>query len=149
MMSNPKIYTIGFTKKTAEQFFSKLKKASVKRVIDIRLNNKSQLAGFAKQNDLKYFLKALCDIEYIYKPELAPTKAILEAYKKNQGDWSIYEQQFLALMQERKIEQKFKSDRFHQACLLCSEDTPKHCHRRLVAEYLRDNWESVEIRHIL
>ncbi|MEN8216438.1 MAG: DUF488 domain-containing protein [Pseudomonadota bacterium] len=144
-----KIYTIGFTKKTAEKFFTKLKKAGVKRIIDIRLNNKSQLAGFAKQDDLKYFLKALCDIEYVYIPALAPTKAILEAYKKNQGNWSIYEKQFLALMQERKIENKFKADSFHQGCLLCSEDTPEHCHRRLVAEYLSDKWENIKIKHLV
>ena len=143
-----KLYTIGFTKKTAEKFFNRLKKAGVKRLIDIRLNNKSQLAGFAKKDDLIYFLKALCDIDYVHKPELAPTKAILDEYKKNKGDWSVYEEQFLALMQKRKIEEKCEQDIFHQACLLCSEDTPGQCHRRLVAEYLSKNWENVEIKHL-
>jgi len=140
--------TIGFTKKTAEKFFTRLKTAGVKRIIDVRLNNKSQLAGFAKQDDLKYFLKTLCDIDYIYKPELAPTKAILEEYKKNKGDWLIYEKQFLALMQKRKVEEKFSPEIFHQACLLCSEETPKKCHRRLVAEYLNNQWGNVEIKHL-
>jgi len=147
-MNNIKIYTIGFTKKTAEKFFNKLKTAGVKRVIDIRLNNVSQLAAFAKRDDLRYFLKALCDIDYVHMPKLAPTKAILEAYKKNKGDWSIYEKQFLALMQERKIEEKFSADIFHNSCLLCSEPTPEHCHRRLVAEYLNDKKGNIKIKHI-
>jgi uncharacterized protein (DUF488 family) len=147
---NPiKIHTIGFTKKTAEKFFTQLKKAGAKRVIDIRLNNKSQLAGFAKKDDLKYFLKALCSIDYVHIPELAPTIAILDAYKKNKSDWSIYETQFLALMQKRKIEEKFEADTFHQACLLCSEDTPEHCHRRLVAEYLKKKWGNIQIKHLI
>ncbi|MCK5522853.1 MAG: DUF488 domain-containing protein [Thiomargarita sp.] len=141
--------TIGFTKKTAEKFFTRLQTAGVKRIIDVRLNNKSQLAGFAKKDDLKYFLKTLCDIDYVHKLELAPTKAILEEYKKNKGDWLIYEKQFLALMQERKVEKKFSPEFFHQSCLLCSEDTPKKCHRRLVAEYLNNQWENVEIKHLL
>jgi uncharacterized protein (DUF488 family) len=147
-MQTIQLKTIGFTKKTAEQFFTRLKKAGVKRIIDIRLNNKSQLAGFAKKDDLKYFLKALCDIDYVHKPELAPTKAILEEYKKNKGDWAIYEKQFLALISARQIEEKLSPDTFHQACLLCSEDTPEQCHRRLVAEYLRNKWKNVEIIHL-
>ncbi|RKZ86841.1 MAG: hypothetical protein DRR19_14355 [Candidatus Parabeggiatoa sp. nov. 1] len=148
-MNNIKLYTIGFTKKTAETFFNKLKTAGVKRVIDIRLNNVSQLAGFAKKEDLKYFLNVICDIDYVHIPELAPTKAILDDYRKKKGDLAIYEQQFLALMQNRKMAEKLSPDTFHQGCLLCSEDTPERCHRRLVAEYLKDKWENIEIKHLV
>jgi uncharacterized protein (DUF488 family) len=148
-MNNIKLYTIGFTKKPAKKFFNKLKITRVKCVIDIRLNNTSQLAGFAKKDDLTYFLKEICDIDYVHLPKLAPTKAILDEFKKNKGDWFIYEQQFLALMQNRKIEEKLSPEIFHHSCLLCSEDTPEHCHRRLVAEYLSNKWGNVEIKHLL
>jgi uncharacterized protein (DUF488 family) len=143
-----KLYTIGFTKKTAEQFFNKLQAAGVKHVIDIRLHNRSPYAGFTKKEDLKYFLKVIAGIEYQHLLELAPTPAIFEEYKKNKGDWAVYEKQFLALMQERKIAEQFSSDIFQEACLLCSENTPEHCHRRLVAEYLNDKWGNIQIKHL-
>lgn len=143
-----KIYTIGFTKKTAEQFFNKLKTAGVKRVIDIRLYNRSPYAGFTKKDDLKYFLKVIAGIEYQHIPELAPTPAIFEEYKTNKGDWAVYEKQFLALMPERKIADQLSPDIFQEACLLCSENTPEHCHRRLVAEYLNKKWGNIEIKHL-
>ncbi len=146
---NPiQLYTIGFTQKTAEQFFNTLLKAGVHRLIDIRLNNSSQLAGFTKKEDLKYFLTVIGNIDYRHLPELAPTKAILDEYKKNKGDWAVYEQQFLALLDGRKVENKWSADLFHQSCLLCSEPTPEHCHRRLVAEYLKERWGNVEIKHL-
>jgi len=144
-----KLFTIGFTKKTAEIFFGKLCDAGVKRVIDIRLNNVSQLAGFAKKDDLSYFLKTICAIEYVHVPELAPTQDILDGYKKNKGDWEVYEKKFMELMIKRAIENKLSRELFDNACLLCSEDKPHHCHRRLVAEYLKDKWGNVEIEHIL
>ncbi len=148
-MDQISLYTIGFTQKTAEQFFNKLIQAGVKRVIDIRLNNSSQLAGFSKKEDLKYFLKIICNIiDYVHLAELAPTKEILEEYKKNKGDWAVYEKHFLELLADRKVGEKLSPDTFHQACLLCSEDTPDHCHRRLVAEYLSERWGNVEIKHI-
>jgi uncharacterized protein (DUF488 family) len=100
-----KLFTIGFTKKSAEGFFTKLQKSGVKRLVDVRLNNVSQLAGFTKKDDLRYFTKAICHIEYIHVPTLAPTRDILDAYKKNKGDWSVYEQQFLDLMVKRRIEE--------------------------------------------
>ena len=93
------IFTIGFTKKTAEEFFAKLQAAGVKRVIDIRLNNVSQLAGFSKKDDLRYFLRAIAGIDYLHVPELAPTQDILDAYKKHKGDWSVYETEFMKLME--------------------------------------------------
>jgi len=143
-----KIFTIGFTKKSAELFFAKLKIAGVKRLIDIRLNNVSQLAGFAKQDDLRYFAKTICDIDYIHLPELAPTKDILNAYKKNNGDWQLYQSNFLELMKIRQVEHEVPRALLDGGCLLCSEDKPDHCHRRLVAEYLKEKWGEVEIEHI-
>jgi uncharacterized protein (DUF488 family) len=143
-----KIFTIGFTKKSAESFFTKLKRTGVKRLVDIRLNNISQLAGFAKQDDLRYFAKTICNIDYVYLPDLAPTKEILEEYKKNKGDWSVYERQFLDLMKNRRVEEKVPRELLDGGCLLCSEDKPQHCHRRLVAEYLKEKWGDVEIEHI-
>lgn len=144
-----RVFTIGFTKKSAEEFFTKLKDASVKRLIDVRLHNVSQLAGFAKKDDLRYFLQTICGIEYIHNLELAPTKELLDAYKKQKGEWSIYEAGFLELMALRKIEDIVSKELFDEACLLCSEDEPIHCHRRLVAEYLGKHWDGLEIVHII
>ncbi len=144
-----KIFTIGFTKKSAEQFFTRLKNAGVRRVVDVRLNNVSQLAGFAKKDDLKYFAKAICDVDYVHVPALAPTADILDPYKKSKdGDWPLYERQFLDLMQKRCIEETVPKEILDGGCLLCSEEKPHHCHRRLVAEYLKEKWGSVEIEHI-
>jgi uncharacterized protein (DUF488 family) len=149
MMNNSiNLFTIGFTQKSAETFFICLKKAGVKRIIDTRLNNVSQLAGFAKKNDLQYFLKTIADIEYLHILDLAPTKDILDEYKKNKGDWSIYEQKFLHLIETRKIEKKVTPEQLDGACLLCSEAKPHHCHRRLVAEYLNGKWGNVKICHL-
>jgi uncharacterized protein (DUF488 family) len=142
-----KLFTIGFTKKSAEDFFSRLSKAHVRKLIDVRLNNVSQLSGFAKKDDLRYFSNAICSIGYEHLPELAPTQDILDAYKKSKGSWSVYAGRFLDLMARRKIEDIDRS-RLDGGCLLCSEDRPHHCHRRLVAEYLRDKWGNVEIEHL-
>lgn len=143
-----KLYTIGFTKTTAELFFSRLAKAGVKKVVDVRLNNVSQLAGFAKKNDLRYFLKAICGIGYEHRPELAPTQDILDTYKKHHGDWTTYEERFLELMEKRRIEETVARSALDEACLLCSEDKPHHCHRRLVAEYLKRTWGDVDVLHL-
>jgi uncharacterized protein (DUF488 family) len=143
-----KLFTIGFTKKSAETFFTRLKNAGVTRLVDVRLNNVSQLAGFTKKDDLRYFTRAICNIEYVHLPELAPTADILEAYKKQKnGDWELYERRFLGLMQSRQIENT-RRDVLDGGCLLCSEEKPLHCHRRLVAEYLKEHWGDVEIEHI-
>ena len=142
------VFTIGFTKKTAEQFFTRLKQPSLQRVVDTRLNNVSQLAGFTKKDDLRYFLREVGQIDYVHLPTLAPTQEMLNAYKKNGGDWDTYEKQFLALMAERRIETSIDKNLVAGACLLCSEATPHHCHRRLVAEYLRGKWGDVEIQHL-
>ncbi|MGD0579416.1 MAG: DUF488 domain-containing protein [Bryobacteraceae bacterium] len=143
-----KIFTIGFTKKSAETFFARLKDAGVRRLVDIRLNNVSQLAGFTKRDDLRFFTRAICNIDYVHVPDLAPTADILDAYKKRKGDWSLYERQFLDLMKARRVEEKISPELLDGGCLLCSEEKPHHCHRRLVAEYLKAHWSHVEIEHI-
>jgi uncharacterized protein (DUF488 family) len=143
------IYTTGFTKKTAEQFFESLRRAGIRRLLDIRLNNSSQLAGFSKRDDLAYFLRVICDAEYQHEPLLAPTQDMLDELKKRKGSWETYERQFLALMRERRIEQRIDRRLFEvPTVLLCSEATPEHCHRRLVAEYLRDQWGAITITHL-
>lgn len=143
-----RISTIGFTKKSAEQFFETLRKAGTRRVVDVRLNNVSQLVGFAKKNDLAYFLDRICQIDYAHLPSLAPTQEILDGYKKKGGNWDDYERRFLDLMDERRIAEKIEPQLLEDACLLCSEDKPHHCHRRLVAEYLKEHWGNVEIEHL-
>ena len=143
-----KICTIGFTKKTAEEFFGTLRSSGASRVVDVRLNNVSQLAGFAKKQDLAWFLKEICGMDYVHLPLLAPTQEILDDYKKLKGDWQVYERQFLEIMKQRRIEQVVSRDVLAGSCLLCSEDKPHHCHRRLVAEYLREQWGDVDICHI-
>jgi len=143
-----KVFTIGFTKKNAEQFFKRLKQPGLKRVVDIRLNNVSQLAGFTKRDDLRFFLKELCDVEYIHRPDLAPTKELLDAYKKAKEDWSVYENKFYALMSKRRIDEVLPRELIDGSCLLCSESTPEMCHRRLVVEYLQEKWGDLEIKHL-
>lgn len=148
-MNRINVTTIGFTKSSAKVFFDRLLNAGVKKIVDVRLHNTSQLSGFAKADDLAYFLEKIGDIQYIHQPILAPTDNILKAYKKDKGDWGIYQGRFLQLMEERKIERRLSPKMFEGACLLCSEDTPHHCHRRLVCEYLNDKWGSpLEVRHL-
>lgn len=142
------LFTIGFTQKSAEEFFDSLIESGIKRVIDVRLNNVSQLAGFTKRRDLEYFLQTIGQISYVHLPELAPTKDILDAYKKKKGDWQEYESKFIALMKQRKIAEKISPELLDGGCLLCSEPTPHHCHRRLVAEYLQEHWGEVKICHL-
>lgn len=144
-----KLFTIGFTQKTAEQFFGLLRSSGAKRVVDVRLNNVSQLAGFAKKQDLTYFLKEICGLDYVHLPELAPTQEMLDEYKKNKGDWSVYERRFLDLMEKRHVEQSIPKEVIESGCLLCSEHKPHHCHRRLVAEYLGRHWGEIEVRDLV
>lgn len=144
-----KIYTIGFTKKNAERFFSLLKSSGVETLIDVRLNNVSQLAGFAKKDDLKYFLKELCSINYIHMPVLSPTKEILDGYKKKNLDWREYESQFNQLLAERDAHSLFEPVELDGICFLCSEHEADQCHRRLVAEFIAKNVDvEVEIEHL-
>ena len=143
------VYSIGFTKKTAERFFGLLRSAGVTRLLDVRLNNSSQLAGFTKRDDLAFFIREICGAEYVHEPLLAPTQDILDALKKRKGAWSEYETSFLRLMTEREIERKIDREIFSKpTALLCSEPTADQCHRRLVLEYLREKWGNLEIRHL-
>ncbi len=143
-----RMFTIGFTKKKADAFFSAIRGSGAKRVIDVRLKNVSQLSGFSKRDDLSYFLRELCGIDYQHVPDLAPTQPMLDAYKKKKGDWQTYERAFIDLMKERRIGDTLAKSLVDGGCLLCSEDKPEHCHRRLVAEYLKDAWGDVEIVHL-
>ena len=147
-MPHFKLFTIGFTKKTAENFFTTLKKSGVSKVIDVRLNNVSQLSGFAKKKDLIYFLHELCSCDYIHKPNFAPTKEILDKYKKKQISWEEYEQKFIKIMRERSLEKFIQPDELNNSCLLCSENKPENCHRRLVAEYLGAKFKNLKIVHL-
>ena len=139
-----KAYTIGFTQKSAQQFFGLLRNANIKRVVDVRLNNTGQLAGFSKQDDLAFFLHELGGIDYIHIPDLAPTQDILDAYKKHKGSWEVYEQEFLSLMEKRRIDETVAQSVIDQGCLLCSEHKPHHCHRRLVLDYLEKKWGKLD-----
>lgn len=149
-MAKPiQLFTIGFTQKTAEVFFNRLIEAGVKRIIDARSNNTSQLAAFAKRDDLRYFLKTIADIDYLHILELAPSKDILDDYKKKKIDWNDYEVRFNQLIRDRQIEERVAIDILDGGCLLCSEAQPTHCHRRLVAEYFQKNLPlDVKIRHL-
>lgn len=148
-MKNLDTFTIGFTQSDASNFFERLLEAGVKKIIDVRLNNSSQLAGFAKVSDLPYLLQKIGKIEYTHEPLLAPTKDILDQYKKQKGSWQTYESQFKELMARRQIEKKYAPADFSGGCLLCSEAKPHHCHRRLVCEYLNEKWNgSLVVKHL-
>ena len=151
MCQNTKIitlYTIGFAKKSAEEFFTILKLKHIKTLIDIRLNNVSQLSGFTKKKDLQYFLKEICNIEYVHRPDFAPSKDILDDYKKKIISWAEYEIRYLSLLSERQASTKIRSGELDMSCLLCSEPKAEKCHRRLLAEYLRDAKKNIIIKHL-
>jgi uncharacterized protein (DUF488 family) len=143
-----RLYTIGFTRKSAEAFFTSIRRAGVKRIVDVRLNNVSQLAGFSKRDDLAYFARALCDADYLHLPLLAPTQAMLDRYRKEGGDWDRYARDFVGLMEDRRIDREVRRETLADACLLCSEADPGRCHRSLVAAYLLSKWKDVEIVHL-
>lgn len=143
------LFTIGFTQKTAETFFETLKNAGVRRVVDIRLNNTSQLAGFTKKDDLIYFLKTIGGIKYLHVPELAPTRELMESIKQKKGKWEDYETGYTTLLAERKADESFlKRTLKNGDCLLCSESTPEHCHRRIVAEKYQSITIDLDIVHL-
>lgn len=144
-----KIYTIGFTKKTAKQFFDLLKKNGIECLVDIRMHPDGQLAGFTKKEDLRYFLKELIDCDYRHIKRLAPTDEILKAYRSD-NDWNKYQNSFLTLLNERRIPEILDRTLFEDkvCCLLCSEPTPEKCHRGLVAEFLSKSWDDVTIVHL-
>lgn len=144
------IFTIGFTQTPAREFFGKLKEAKVQRLVDVRLNNTSQLAAYAKRDDLAYFLSAICNIQYHHEPLLAPTQDILDQFKKMKGQWSIYREKFLQLMSDRQIESQLDRQSYVDlsSALLCSEHTAEHCHRSLVVEYLQGHWTDLKVVHL-
>jgi uncharacterized protein (DUF488 family) len=147
-MSSITLFTIGFTKKNAKTFFEKIREARVKCLIDVRLNNASQLAGFSKRDDLIYFLDKLCDCRYKHIPEMAPTKEILDAYKKNKISWNDYEIKYNKLIQSREVENIISKNDLNLACFLCSEHTPENCHRKLLSEHFQKIYPDLYIKHL-
>jgi len=143
-----RLFTIGFTKKSAEEFFEILQNTGVSRIVDVRLNNTSQIAGFAKARDLKYFLHAIAKIDYVHIQDFAPTQDILDDFKKKMCSWAEYERRFVGLMVERRVTETAAKILRDRECLLCSEHTPEHCHRRLLAEYLKKNLTNIEVVHL-
>ncbi|MBV9852206.1 MAG: DUF488 domain-containing protein [Armatimonadetes bacterium] len=143
------VFTIGVTRHSAPEFFGALRQAGIKRLLDVRLNNWTQLAGFTKRDDLPFFLEELCAAEYVHEPLLAPTRELLDDYKRHGGDWEQYEQDFLALMAERQVEKQISVKFFDiPTVLLCYEPEADFCHRRLVLEYLQEKWGCLKITHL-
>jgi uncharacterized protein (DUF488 family) len=143
-----KVFTLGFTKKSAERFFELLRSSGARRLVDVRLDNVSQLAGFAKKGDLAYLAREICGLDYVHLPALAPSRELRDQYKQQRGGWSAYQRRFLDLMRRRKVEDTIPREVIADGCLLCSEEEPHHCHRRLVAEYLKERWGDVDIVHL-
>jgi uncharacterized protein (DUF488 family) len=143
------VCTIGFAGKSATEFFGLVRAAGIRRLIDVRLNNVSQLAGFTKRNDLPFFLQELCSAEYIHEPLLAPSAELLAYYRKEKGGWSEYERMFIGLMRERRVEETISRSLFDlRTVLLCTEPTAAQCHRRLVVEYLSEQWGDITPVHL-
>ena len=143
------LYTIGFTEKSAESFFNLLKNANIEKIIDTRINNSSQLSGFAKASDLKFFAKELCDISYQHNIDFAPTKDLLKNYRDKKLSWEEYEIEYLNLLDIRNIKSKVDIEELHKNCFLCSEHTAEKCHRRLLAEYFKHINDNVKIIHLI
>lgn len=144
-----KLFTIGFTGKSAQTFFNLLRKGNVKKIVDTRINNVSQLAGYAKGSDLKFFAAEIGQIDYEHRIDLAPTKELLSRFRDKKITWEEYEIEYLNLLDVRKISQKINIELLHENCLLCSEHTPEKCHRRLLAEYLKQVRGDIEIIHLI
>ena len=144
-----RLFTIGFTEKTAATFFTLLKTAGVRKIIDTRLNNVSQLAGFAKGKDLEYFAKEIGDMGYEHNINLAPTKELLSSYRDKTINWAQYETEYIDLLDKRNVIQEMDFNHLNDSCLLCSEHKPERCHRRLLAEYLQGENKEIEIIHLI
>lgn len=143
------MFTIGFAETSAANFFKLLRTSGAKRVLDVRLNNTSQLAGFTKKDDLRFFLREICQMDYFHLPELAPTQDLLDSFKKRKGSWDVYARDFNALIGNRAIDKTLSPDIVDLGCMLCSEKRTEHCHRRLVAEYLQQHWDNVTVTHLV
>lgn len=148
IMNNTNLYTIGYTKRSAKSFFTALKQAEIRLLIDVRLNNTSQLAGYTKKEDLAFFLREICSSSYVHMPELSPTKEILDSYKAKEIDWQTYETKFRQLLEDRELFPQIERVNFDHACLLCAEPKPDKCHRRLVAEYIKQHIYYIDIQHL-
>src|ERR1700730_2671366 len=133
-------YTIGFTRKTAAQFFGLIRDAGVRRILDVRRHNNSQLAGFAKERDLAFFLREICGADYVPLLDLAPSAQMLKAYRSKDINWSAYEHQYIESLERQAVERKLDVSLFDRGCLLCSEHEPHFCHRRVAIEYLNERW---------
>lgn len=145
-----KIFTIGFTHKTAEHFFTLLKENKVKRVIDVRAHNTSQLAGFAKNPDLGYLLKEILQVEYVEIPELTPDPNMVKAYRAGEIDWEQYAQTYQERLDEFRVESIVDPALLEHGCLLCSEHEPHTCHRKVAAEYLTHKLrKNMKIQHLM
>ena len=144
------LYTIGFTKKSAERFFTLLRDNHVKQLVDVRISNSSQLAGFAKGKDLEFFVKEICHIPYKHISDFAPTKELLDQWHKQEVSWDENQIIYTEMLMERGIIRKYGVKCFEGSCFLCSEDTPEQCHRRLLAEYMKKHSEElVQIIHLI
>lgn len=143
-----KIYTIGFTKRSARDFFETLSRSGAKRLLDVRTNNRSQLAGFSKRDDLEYFLSRICVMEYFEEKSLAPRNESLKAYRAQEVTWAEYADQYLRDLSIRGVQHSLSRGHVSDSVLLCSEDKPHNCHRRLAAEYLMKSWGDVEVIHL-
>src|SRR5687767_7137907 len=144
-----RLFTLGFTRKDARSFFTLLRDSQVACVVDVRLRSRSHLSGFARADDLEYFLEELCHVPYVAEPRLAPTPELLAAFRQGSLSWAAYEKRFLELMAARRVERVIERAGLEDACLLCSEHEPRFCHRRLVAEYLAREWGGLKIVHLL
>lgn len=144
-----RLYTIGFTGKSAEKFFNLLRGNGVKKIVDTRINNVSQLSGYAKGADLRFFASEIGNIGYEHKIDFAPTQELLKKYRDKKLTWQEYEVEYLNLLDMRKIASRVNIDELHESCLLCSEHTPEKCHRRLLAEYLKQVRNDIEITHLI
>lgn len=142
------LYTIGFTGKSAETFFSLLEKSGVVNLVDTRISNASQLAGFAKAADLEFFARRINNIGYRHELDFAPTKELLDRYRRKGMTWDEYATAYLNLLDMRRIAKHVHIDQLHRHCLLCSEHSPERCHRRLLAEYLRSQKPDLQIVHL-
>jgi uncharacterized protein (DUF488 family) len=143
-----RLYTIGFTRKSAEYFFTRLRRAGIRTLVDVRLHNTSQLSGFTKKEDLPFFIKEICKAGYLHLPELAPSEELFQARKHENMAWPPYEKRYLNLLRQRAVETALTPEALDGGCLLCTEDDPRHCHRRLAAEYLQAKWPGVEVVHL-
>lgn len=143
-----RIFTIGYAGNSARGFFTALKRAGIRKVIDVRLYNTSQLAAFTKKQDIEYFLQNIVAAEYVHLPIMAPTPQLLSDYKKGLIDWKRYEIQFKAIIAQRHIQEYIMPQDADMSCFLCSEAKPDKCHRRIVAEYLTEHWRNVSIHHL-